>query len=163
MPVDMTEYATYHTDRVTVRMLARMPDRIDDICASLSHDTSFMVVIGAGQAPGEPLIELFQFHAWARKRLICDIRMAGGHRFADGSYKAPGAIPEAVRTMAAGRPCRELVDHPALDDVRWDVEQTGDDDMINAQLDSDIDLGYAPGTRLRQLALAERRRIVGEG
>ena len=162
MPVDMTEHATYHTDRVTVRMLARMPDRIDDICAELTHQTEFMTTIGAGPVTGEPLIEVVEFIAWARKRLICKISIAGGHRFADASYQAPGDMPEAFRVAAIGRPCREVIDHPALDDVVWDTEQNGDDDMLHADLNSDIDLGSNPGTRLRGLVMAERRRITRE-
>jgi hypothetical protein len=163
MPVDMTEHATYHTDRVTVRMLARMPERIDDICGALRHDTAFMAVIGADKVPGEPLIELVQFHAWARKRVICDMRIVGGHRFADAAYKAPSALPETLLAAAAGRPCRDVLDHPALDDVLWDVEQNGEGDMLHADLNSDIDLGHRPGARLRELALAERRRLDDGG
>jgi hypothetical protein len=162
MPVDMTEHATYHTDRVTVRMLARMPERIDDICGELADDTSFMTTIGAGPVPGEPGIRCVEFIAWARKRLISKINIEGGHRFADASYQAPGILPESIRLTAPGRPCREIVDHPALDDVVWDSEQNLGDDMIQADLDSDIDLGRSPGMRLRELALAERRRLQEE-
>lgn len=160
MPADLTEHKTYHTDRVTVRMLARMPERIDDICAQLRHRTEFMTCIGADAVPGEPLIELVGFHAWARKRLICDIRITGGHRFADGSYKSPGVLPDALRNGVVGRPCREIIDHPALDDVVWDTEQNGGEDMINADLDSTIDLGWSPGARLRELVVEERERMT---
>lgn len=165
MLMDRPDNETYHTDRLTVRLLARMPDRIDDICRQLRDGTEFAMTIGADAVPCDPTIKVVEFIAWTYKRLMCKVTLTGGHVFADAVYKSPAELPETLRIAAAGRPCRGILDHPAFDDVLWSDEQNGPCDQLRADLDSDIDLGRRPGAKLRALALAEREglatRLVG--
>lgn len=151
----MTEHPTYHTDVLTVRMLARMPGRIDDICAALGDDTGFQTTVGAGPVPGDRAIRTATFIAWARKRLICDIRFMNGTRFADGALCVAGALPQTLRIAASGRPCTDVLPHDAFEGIAWMEEQPDDTSYLHADLESDIDLGIEPGRRLRELALAE--------
>lgn len=160
MPSGRADNVTYHTDIVTVRMLARMPGRIDDVCDRLTDDTEFMTTIGTDVVPGDAMIETVQFTAWTYKRLIARIGMVGGHVFADALHKWPGELPDLLRIAAAGRPCVEMLGHPAFDGILWSAEQNDDRNTLRAALHSDIDLGSSPGTTLRLLALAERGRIL---
>jgi hypothetical protein len=160
MQVERADNATYHTDVVTVRMLARMPELIDDICDRLTDDTEFMAEIGTGVVPGDAMIENVRFVAWTYRRLIARIAMVGGHVFADAVHKWAGDLPEMLRIAAAGRPCGDTLGHPAFDGILWNVDQDGDANTLKADLHSDIDLGSNPGTRLRLLALAERGRLL---
>ena len=146
---------SYTIDKITVDLLASLPDFSADIITRMKSEFEFMDNLGS-MLPKSEAIDQIDIIAWAQNRIIHKICFSDGSVLADCRYRLPNK--KAMPSSLLMSPCIQTLGHPLFSGYSWDPVPEDMASGYSIQNVKNYSLGHNPAKALSKLIQSEYRK-----